>query len=76
VPTAAVIGMLVNPTSPGSERQERETQARNEKCANPILGKGSEDIINIALAASLENMKLLPKGLRRRGQCTLHRPAR
>ena len=27
VPTAAVIGMLVNPTSPGSERQERETQA-------------------------------------------------
>src|SRR4029453_9278896 len=27
VPKAAVIGMLVNPTSPGSGRQERETQA-------------------------------------------------
>src|SRR4029450_6234933 len=43
-----------------------ECIGRNEKCANPILGKGSEDIINIAFAASLENMKLLPKGLRRR----------
>jgi hypothetical protein len=38
----------------------------NEECANLILGKGSEGIINIALAASLENMKLLAKGLRRR----------
>jgi putative tryptophan/tyrosine transport system substrate-binding protein len=27
VPKAAVFGMLLNPTSPGSERQERETQA-------------------------------------------------
>ena len=41
-----------------------ECIGRNEKCANPISCKGREDIINIALGASLENMKLLPKGLR------------
>src|SRR4029453_11646373 len=42
-----------------------ECIGRNEKCANPILGKGSEDIINIVLGASLENMKLLTKVARR-----------
>src|SRR5262245_30597440 len=41
-----------------------ECIARNEECANLILGKGREGTINIALAASLENMKLLPKGAR------------
>jgi len=45
--------------------------APNEECANLILGKGREDIINISLAASLENMKLLPKGVRRRLRLSL-----
>jgi hypothetical protein len=44
---------------PGEERI-----GPNEECANLILGKGREGTINIALAASLENMKLLPKGAR------------
>src|SRR5262245_7008670 len=42
-----------------------EGTARYEQCANLKLGTGREGIINIVFGASLENMKLLPKGVRR-----------
>ena len=50
VPTAAVIGMLVNPTSPGSERQERETQAAAQALGQQLhvfKASGERDIDNV-----------------------------
>ena len=53
VPTAAVIGMLVNPTSPGSERQERETQAAAQALGQQLhvfKASGERDIDNVFAA--------------------------
>src|SRR5262245_24519385 len=54
VPTAAVIGMLVNPTSPASEGQERETRAAaqvfSKPAASAILIMSSLPLPNIRLA--------------------------
>jgi ABC-type uncharacterized transport system, periplasmic component len=59
VPTAAVIGMLVNPTSPGSERQERETQAAAQALGQQLhvfKASGERDIDNVF--APLPNIRI------------------